>query len=172
VFATLSKRLFEKLKSKAYREAYVAEHVRTGIAYQIRALRAQRGWSQKKLAEEMGKPQSVVSRLEDPDYGKVSIQTVLEGAAAFDVALLVQFVGFPEFLDRTQNVSPEALQVESFDERQLRPRPIARSMVVRTLAGDKHAIADLYTARGFASASVIRGAPQQSAYLLADSVIH
>jgi transcriptional regulator with XRE-family HTH domain len=86
VFATLTKRLFEKLKSKPYRQAYVAEHVRTGIAYQIRSLRAQRGWSQKRLAEEMGKPQSVVSRLEDPDYGKLSVQTILEGAAVFDVA--------------------------------------------------------------------------------------
>jgi hypothetical protein len=69
----------------------------------------------------MGKPQSVVSRLEDPDYGKVSIQTVLDGAAAFDVALLVQYVSFPEFLQRTRDVSPEALRVDSFDERQRFP---------------------------------------------------
>ena len=145
VFATLTKRLFEKLKSKPYREAYVAEHVRTGIAYQIRALRTQRGWSQKRLAEEMGKPQSVVSRLEDPDYGKVSIQTVLEGAAAFDVALLVQYVSFPEFLRRTWDVSPEALQVDSFDVQQLCPIP---PNVVRISFGDRQTVANIYQSLG------------------------
>jgi transcriptional regulator with XRE-family HTH domain len=96
----------------------VAEHVRTGISYQIRALRAQRGWSQKKLAEEIGKPQSVVSRLEDPDYGKLSVQTLLEVASAFDVALLIQYVNFPEFLKRTRDVSQEALRADSFDANQ------------------------------------------------------
>ncbi len=161
MFAILTKRLFEKLKSKSYREAYVAEHVRTGIAYQIRALRTQRGWSQKRLAEEMGKPQSVVSRLEDPDYGKVSIQTVLEGAAAFDVALLVQYVSFPEFLRRTQDVSPEALRVDRFDEQQLRPIP---PTVVTISFGNRQTIANIYRSLGV-PIEVMRGTPQGSAYL-------
>jgi transcriptional regulator with XRE-family HTH domain len=161
VFATLSNRLFEKLRSKSYRDAYVAEHVRTGIAYQIRALRTQRGWSQKRLAEEMGKPQSVVSRLEDPDYGKVSVQTVLDGAAAFDVALLVQYVSFPEFLRRTRDVSPEALQAESFNEQQLRP---ITSNIVTISFGNRQTIADIYQSLGV-PIEVIRGAPQGSAYL-------
>jgi len=118
----------------------------------------------------MGKPQSVVSRLEDPDYGKVSVQTVLDGAAAFDVALLVQYVSFPEFLRRTRDVSPEALRVDSFDERQL--FPITRNTVT-ILAGDRRAIAGLYNVQGgpFASAEVVRGAPQQSAFLLKSSAI-
>jgi transcriptional regulator with XRE-family HTH domain len=164
VFATLTKRLFEKLKSKPYRQAYVAEHVRTGIAYQIRSLRAQRGWSQKRLAEEMGKPQSVVSRLEDPDYGKLSVQTILEWAAVFDVALLVQYISFPEFLRRTQDVSPEALRVDSFDERQI--RPIA-SNVVTISFGNQETIANLYQSQSgpFANIEVMRGTPQGSPYL-------
>lgn len=119
----------------------------------------------------MGKPQSVVSRLEDPDYGKVSVQTVLDGAAAFDVALLIQYVSFPEFLRRTEHVSPEALQVDSFDERQF--FPITRNTVT-ILAGDSQAIAGLYNAQGgpFASADVVRGAPQRSAFLLTSSAIN
>jgi transcriptional regulator with XRE-family HTH domain len=118
VIATLSKRLFEKLRRKPYRDAYVAEHVRTGIAYQVRNLRDQRGWAQKKLAETMEKPQSVVSRLEDPDYGKLSVQSLLEVASAFDVALLIQYISYPEFLRCTRDVSPQALEAESFDEKQ------------------------------------------------------
>jgi transcriptional regulator with XRE-family HTH domain len=120
MIATLSKKLFERLKRKSYRDEYVAEGVRTGIAHQIRALRDQREWSQKMLADVLVKPQSVVSRIEDPDYGKLSIQTLLEIAAAFDVGLIVRFVNFPEFLRRTRNVGPQALTAESFDEAQFR----------------------------------------------------
>ncbi len=118
MIATLTKKLLDKLTRKTYREAYVEENVRTWIAYQIRALREARGWSQKKLAEVLGKPQSVLSRIEDPDYGKLSIQTLLEVAAAFDVALLVQFADFPEFINRTEDVSPEALNRESYSVEQ------------------------------------------------------
>jgi len=115
MIARLSK-LIGKLKDREYRAAYVEENVRTGIAFQVRALRSQRGWTQKKLAEVMGKPQSVVCRIEDPDYGKLSVQTLLEVAAAFDVALVIQYVGFPEFLRRTRDVSPDALGARSFED--------------------------------------------------------
>jgi len=115
VIAIVTKRFLDKLLRKPYREAYVEENVRTGVAYQIRALREKRGWSQKKLAEVLGKPQSVLSRIEDPDYGKLSVQTLLEVAAALDVALLVQFASFPEFVERMEDVSPEGLNRPSFD---------------------------------------------------------
>ena len=36
VFLKLSKAIIEKLTRKVYRDAYVAENVRTGISYQIR----------------------------------------------------------------------------------------------------------------------------------------
>jgi transcriptional regulator with XRE-family HTH domain len=94
----------------------VAEHVRRGIAYQIRALRDQRGQKQGELAEELGKPQSVVSRLEDPSYGKVTVQTLLEVAAVFDVALLVRFVPFSSFLRDTRDLSSKAMEVPSFED--------------------------------------------------------
>lgn len=122
MIATLSKKLIEKLMRKSYRDEYVAENVKTGIAYQIRALRDQRGWSQKVLAAEMDKPQSVVSRMEDPDYGKLSVQSLLDVAAAFDVALLVKFVSLPEMIIKTRDVSPKALEADSFDEAQLMAR--------------------------------------------------
>jgi len=105
--------------------------------------------------------QSVVSRLEDPDYGKVSIQTVLEGAAAFDVALLVQYVSFPVFLRRTRDVSTEALQAESFNEQQL--RPITPNAVTISF-GNRQTIANIYQSLGV-PIEVMRGTPQGSAYL-------
>jgi transcriptional regulator with XRE-family HTH domain len=117
-----SEGFIRKLSDKAYRDAYLADHVRTGIAFQIRALREQagRGWNQTQLGERMGKPQSVVSRLEDTDYGKVTLQTLLQVAAAFDVAILVQFVEWEDWLIRMEDVSPSALQKESFNADRLR----------------------------------------------------
>lgn len=118
MFAILSKKFLEKLKRKTYRDEYVAEGVRTGISYQIRALRDQRGWSQKILAEKMDKPQSVVSRIEDPDYGKFGVQTLLEVASAFDIGLVIKFVALPDFIRLTKDVSPEALEAESYNDLQ------------------------------------------------------
>jgi hypothetical protein len=116
VISSVSKKLLDKLKRKAYRSSYVGEHVRRGIATQIRAMRDQRGWNQGKLSAELDKPQSVVSRLEDPSYGKVTVQTLLEVAATFDVALQIRFVPFSTFLTQTRNLSTQSMQVISFDD--------------------------------------------------------
>lgn len=112
----VGQKLLEKLQRKAYRTSYVAEHVRRGIAYQIRALRNQRGWNQGQFAKQLGKPQSVVSRLEDPSYGKVTVQTLLEVASVYDVALQIRFVPYSTFLQQSRNVSTEAMQALSFVE--------------------------------------------------------
>jgi transcriptional regulator with XRE-family HTH domain len=123
VFAIFSigQKLFEKLQKKTYRTAYVAEHVRRGVAYQIRALRDQRGWSQGDFAKKLGKPQSVVCRLEDPSYGKYTVQTLLEVASTCDVALQVRFVPYSVFLPQSRDVSTQSLNAPSFtDETKLR----------------------------------------------------
>lgn len=106
----------KRFERKTYRDAYVAEHVRMAIASQITALREQRGWSQAELGRRLGKPQSVISRLEDPDYGRLSVGTLLELASAFDVALQVRFVGFGALSEATKSLSPSAMKVASYDE--------------------------------------------------------
>jgi len=117
-------RLWEKLQRREYRHAYLAEHVRGGIAYQIRALRDQRKWNQGELSKRLNKPQSVVCRLEDPNYGKVTVQTLLEVANVFDVALEVRFVPYSSFVLNTRDVSSSAMHVASFDDE---PPPGRRS---------------------------------------------
>src|SRR5215213_8687879 len=104
------------LESKKYRNAYVAEHVRNGIPFQIRAMRDDKEWTQVELGKEAGKPQNVISRLEDPNYGKLTIQTLLEIASAFDVALLVKFVPFSRLLKEYEDVSPAALSAKSINK--------------------------------------------------------
>jgi hypothetical protein len=116
MIAEIGRKLFEKLLKRPYRHSYMAEHVRRGIAYQLRALRDQHNWKQGEFAKQLGKPQSVVCRLEDPSYGKVTIQTLLEVASVYDVALQVRFVTYSTFLSQTRDLSTQSMMVPNFTQ--------------------------------------------------------
>ncbi len=102
------------LRDKEYRDAYVEGHVTSTIAYQLRAMRAQLGLTQKEFSKRIGKPQSVVSRLENTEYGKVTVQTLLDIARGLDVALVVKFASFPDFLASYSDLSAETMAAEPF----------------------------------------------------------
>ena len=110
-----SEKLVSKLSEREYRHAYMIAGVKTWISRQVRTLREQRGWSQEDLGRELGKPQSAISRVEDPDYGKLTLQTLFDLARAYDLPLLVQFVEWSDWLSRMDNASTEALQKHSFN---------------------------------------------------------
>lgn len=134
-------RLLKRLQKKTYRHAYVSEHVRRGMAHQIKALREDpsRGWNQGELSKRLGKPQSVVSRMEDPSYGKLTVQTLLEVAEAFDVALWVRFVSFPKFLILTEDLSTASMRVESFDDSTFgAPPSVSDNAAVEPAREEKH----------------------------------
>lgn len=107
-----------ELPNKEFRENYVAENVRRGVAYQIRALREARGWTPAELARQAGLPQSNISRWENPTYGKFNLSTLIEIAAVFDVALSVRFVGFEELLASLSDLRPRTLAVPSYEKEQ------------------------------------------------------
>ena len=68
------------------------------------------------MAERLVKPQSVISRLENTDYGSLSVNTLLDITKSMDVALLVQFVSYPDFLERTWDKSEQAMQPDTLYE--------------------------------------------------------
>lgn len=116
-----SQNFLRELEDDDRRDGFVAAHVRTRIALLIRALREQpeRQWSQAELGRRLGKPQSVVSRLEDPDYGKLTLQTLFEVAAAFKLPLYINMPNWDEWFHLMSDMSGHNLQRRGFDLHQL-----------------------------------------------------
>lgn len=111
------KQIVSSLSSKRARDAFVRQQIETGMPFQIRAMREAQEMNQQSLAGRMQKPQSVISRLEDPRYGRFTINTLLEVASAFDVGLLVTFAPFSALVDRAIGDSffPGAVQTYKDD---------------------------------------------------------
>lgn len=121
----LSKRsLIDRVRrSKESRRRLVSSNIDKGIAFQIRATRMARKWSQSDLARESAMTQNNLSRLESPDYGKHTLSSLKRLADAFDVALVVRFVPFSQYVDwlsgtphLDQGLTPESLAPISLDE--------------------------------------------------------
>jgi transcriptional regulator with XRE-family HTH domain len=112
--------LREKLnRSKRYRESFPAAVVKRMLPLQVRVLRRQRGWSQAQLAKESNLTQGVISRAEDPDYGNLTVNTLVRLAAGFDCAFIGRFVPFSELGKWYTNVTDEKLlEVPSFAQDQ------------------------------------------------------
>lgn len=117
----MSDRNLNNFGRKAYRDGYLRSKIRGMIAYQFQALREKTGLNQTDFAGKIGKTQSVVSRLEDVEYGRVTVQTLLDVACALDVALVVKFVSYPDFLFQTRDASVSALQPATIYESLERP---------------------------------------------------
>ena len=107
-------RLVPKLADKAYRNSYVAHQTRQFLARQVRALRGDK--SQNEFGALLDKPQSVVSRLEDPNYGKWTLQTLFDVAARLDRAVIVRIVDYPTFLRFTSDMTDAAARPEAYEQ--------------------------------------------------------
>lgn len=115
--------IVESLANKEYRDAYVSEHIGQGIAFQIRATRKDRGWTQTELAARTDMKQARVSELENPDYESFTLKTLMRLASAFDVALIVRFAPFSALVDWSLGIADRDLAVPSFtDDIELRPK--------------------------------------------------
>jgi transcriptional regulator with XRE-family HTH domain len=96
---------------KAYADAFVDAHIATTLPFQIRAMRTQRGWKQKELANLIDSNQKTISDFENPNYGRFALASLRKLAAAFDVALVVRFAPFSELVDWAATMSHANIRV-------------------------------------------------------------
>lgn len=119
-------RLWTKLRNKKYREEFVAAQVKRGIPFQIRKLMKQEGLSQQELAARAGLTQGVVSRAADPEYGNLTLNTIIRIAAGFDVGFVGRFVPVSEVGNWFLRL-PEECEVKTFpreDAERATPKPV------------------------------------------------
>src|SRR5579862_2266026 len=108
--------LLASFRDRDYRRQFVAERVRSSMALQIRALREQREMSQTKLGDAIGMAQTWVSKLENPDYGKMTVATLLRLSDAFDTDLEIKFRPFSTTIDTLPRQGKEYFTVPSFSD--------------------------------------------------------
>jgi transcriptional regulator with XRE-family HTH domain len=109
-------KLANLLKDSAFRAQFASDQPGEFLPLQIKRLRERHGWTQSELAERAGTQQVVVSRWENPDNRGITLNTLKRLARAFDVALMVRFAPFSEFIDWVCTLSARSFEPASFDE--------------------------------------------------------
>ena len=79
------------------------------------ALREQRELTQEQFGTAVGMSQEMVSRIEDPNYGTLTLKTLKKIAAGLDIGLMVRFVPFGELVEWEANITHDALKALSFN---------------------------------------------------------
>jgi transcriptional regulator with XRE-family HTH domain len=159
-----SEQFVRQLSDKEVRGEFVADQIRARIALLIRSLREQadRKWTQAELGERAGKPQNVISRFEDPDYGKMSLQSLFDLAAAFDLPVWVDMPEWQDWLALISDVPNQQTRRSGFDLDKLVGQ-------ARDGAPSEHAAVLTSGAAASAAAEAIRnmviGPPQRSQIL-------
>lgn len=108
--------LLDELSDKEFRDSYLSARVRSSIAFQVRLLRKKLKLTQKEFAAKIGKRQSDVSHIEDPDGDQISVQTLIDIVTALDVGLVIRIASYDKFIDEMSDMSPEALSVMTIQE--------------------------------------------------------
>ena len=83
--------LNEELKDEELAKDYYKELEKARIALEITHFREKKGITQKELAKMINTTQSVIARLENPEYKKYSLTTLRKVAEALKLELIVSF---------------------------------------------------------------------------------
>lgn len=109
------RQLEKRLESKEFRDALVDAEIANGVAFQLKVMQRERGWTQQELAERAGTAQPLISKYLG-GYERYSLQTLKKLASALDVALIVRFAPFSELVEWSTDLTPERLAPLSFSQ--------------------------------------------------------
>ena len=110
-------KLAQQFSDKEFRDSYVAALTRRFLARQMRKFRGD--LSQIDFAERIDKQQTIVSRLENPNYSGWTLNTLFEIAGKLNVGVVVRFVDFPSFLKATEDFSESAMHPMPYDQQKV-----------------------------------------------------
>ncbi len=139
--------LWKRLREKSYRESLVESYLKRSLSFQVRTMLKVRGWSQATLAEKSGLTQGVVSRVADPTYGNMTLNTLIRVAAGFDVAFVGKFVPFSELAQSYSDLSEEVGRVEAFDQEDAKTATVSLDHAAKYLAAQNTLAAMIYTTK-------------------------
>lgn len=108
--------LWQKFRSKKFREHFVAAQAKRAFPFQLRAIMKKRGLSQEKLAAQSNLTQGVISRAVNPNYGNLTSNTKIRIAAGLDMAYLGVLVPYSQLAEWISNLSEESVLVATFEE--------------------------------------------------------
>ena len=89
---TFRDRLKEDLRDKTFKKAFDEEDVYARLAIRIAKLREKQGLNQKEIAKRLHTSQQMISRIEHPENGSLSVGTLIKLARAFHKRLKIDFV--------------------------------------------------------------------------------
>ena len=104
----------EPFLDKDYRDSYLDGHVKGRIAYQIFQLRKDLNLSQAEFGKLISQAQTIVSRLENTEYGAVTVNTLIKIAQGLGIGLEIRFCDYEHLV--TSSVSPEDFGVENIQQ--------------------------------------------------------
>ena len=85
------------------------------LPFQIRALRKDRKWTLKNLAQHSGVSEKHLSYLEEAGAEPGTLKTLYKIAKAFDVAVLIEFVPFSALVDREETFDLNKIHIANFE---------------------------------------------------------
>jgi transcriptional regulator with XRE-family HTH domain len=130
------RRLDELFGDSVDRQGLAEADLAIDIATQFAALRERRGFTQKQLAERLGKTQQAVSKIENPPHKGHNLARLKEAVAALDATLDVTIVPL-EDVEAYQALHPPKPVLEDLSSRKVVPsglqpqRPMRRHRTLR-----------------------------------------
>ena len=141
-----SKDILDSFRDRDYRHKFIQSLLAKNISHQVRKLRKDKDWTQVDLAQSSDKPQSVISRIESVGYGKLTLKTIYDISKAFDVAVMIRFVSFSDFIRGNRDLSWEALSTIPFEEDDISSEALYQETVPTEISeGSSASIVDILT---------------------------
>lgn len=139
---------WRKLEKESYRDGYVQAQKAVGLAFQISALRKNKGWTEEELAKKCGWSKDRQIEIETVGGDELAWETLQTLAAAFDIGIMVKFASFSEMVEEEKSFDPNTFNVLSFNEDGLGRAKSENLKLVQVKRSDLRLVSNVAEERG------------------------